>query len=96
MSGKFNAPHGQDEAKVPAGHDNDRGNDMIIIYVNDAEVSIHRGSQTVAEIKMAGNVPSTDILYLMPDYQEALNDKESITIKGNEHFKSCAPSGCSS
>lgn len=72
------------------------GKNMVTIYVNEKEVSIHRGRQSVADIKIAGEVPSTDILYLMPNYEVALSDTDSITIKGNERFKSSAPSGGSS
>lgn len=78
------------------GHGSDHGRDMVTIYVNDKDISIHRGSQTVAAIKDTGAVPSTDILYLMPDYEVALDDNASITIKGGERFKSSAPSGASS
>jgi len=77
-------------------HDDNHGRDMVIIYVNDVPVTIHRGSHTVAEIKAAGKVPLTDILFLMPNYETALNDNDKLTIKGEEQFKSCAPSGSSS
>lgn len=96
MVGKENGNHGHEEVKGPGAHGDDHGRDMVTIYVNDVAVPIHRGNQTVAAIKAAGNVPSTDILYLMPNYEVALNDNDSITIKGGEHFKSCAPSGGSS
>lgn len=78
------------------GNGNDHGNDRVMIYVNDKEIPIHRGSHTVADIKRIGNVPSTDILYLMPNYEEALVDTSRIVIKGGERFKSSAPSGGSS
>lgn len=84
---------GEEQAK---GHGDDHGNDMVAIYVNDVEVLIHRGHQTVAAIMSAGKVPSTDILYLMPNYEVALDNHGSITIKGDERFKSSAPSGASS
>jgi len=69
---------------------------MVTIYVNDEAVPIHRGRQTVAEIKALGNVPATDILFQMPNYEVPLNDNDAVTIKGEERFKSCAPSGGSS
>jgi hypothetical protein len=47
-------------------------------------------------VKLAGDVPSTDILYKMPDYEVALNDDDKIIIHGGESFKSSAPSGASS
>lgn len=78
------------------GHGDDHGKDMVDIYVNDVKVTIHRGHQTIAAIMAAGKVPSTDIIYLMPDYEVALDNNGSITIKGDERFKSSAPSGASS
>ena len=83
----------KEEAK---GHQDDHGNAMVKIYINDIEVLIHRGHQTVAAIMVAGKVPSTDIIYLMPNYEVALDNNGSITIKGDERFKSSAPSGASS
>lgn len=96
MVGKENVNRDYEEEKGPGAHGEDHGKDMVTIHVNEKEVSIHRGNQTVAAIKAAGNVPSTDILYLMPIYEVALNDNDSITIKGGESFKSSAPSGGSS
>jgi hypothetical protein len=75
---------------------NDHGNNYVIIYVNDIGVSIHRGNNSVLEIKTAGKVPLADVLYLMPNYEVALKDNESLVIKGDERFKSSAPSGASS
>ncbi|WP_042316239.1 hypothetical protein [Desulfofarcimen acetoxidans] len=86
----------QEEVKGSVVHGDNHGKEMVMIYVNDIAVEIHRGHQAVAAIKAVGNVPSTDILYLMPNYEAALNDNDSITIKGEERFKSCAPSGGSS
>ena len=84
------------EKEHGGSNENNYGKDFVPIYVNEKEVSIHRGNRSIAEIKIAGKVPSTDILYLMPDYEVALNDNDSITIKGGEKFKSSAPSGASS
>jgi len=96
MVEKENGNHDKEEIKGSGAHDSDHGRSMVKITVNEVTVTIHRGNQTVAAIKTAGNVPLTDILYLMPNYEVALNDNDSITIKGGEHFKSCAPSGGSS
>jgi len=96
MVGKENGNHNHEEVKGPGASGDDHGKAMVTIDVNDVAVTIHRGHQTVAAIKAAGNVPSTDILYEMPNYEVALNDNDSITIKGGERFKSCAPSGGSS
>jgi len=77
-------------------HENNHRNNMVIIAVNERSVSIHRGQHLVSEVKVAGDVPSTDILYKMPDYEVALNDDDKIIIHGGESFKSSAPSGASS
>ncbi len=96
MVEKTNGCPGHDDEKVTVGHGNEHGNDIVTIYINDTAVPIHRGSQRIAQIKNAGEIPSTDILYLMPNYEVALNDNDSITIKGEERFKSSAPTGSSS
>jgi hypothetical protein len=101
MANKDNAngTQGNDQHGNPHqgnGHENDHGNNIVTIFINDIPISIHRGNQTVAAIKIAGNVPSTDILFLMPNYESELKDNGSIVIKGEERFKSCAPSGASS
>lgn len=96
MEEKANGNHNPEEFNGQGGHGDDHGKDIVTIYVNDEAVPIHRGNQTLAAIKKAGNVPSTDILYLMPNYEVALKDNDSITIKGDERFKSSAPSGGSS
>lgn len=77
-------------------HDHDHGSDMVTIFINDKAIPVHRGSHTVAEIKHIGDVPSTDVLYQVPNYEVGLNDDDRITIHGNERFKSSAPHGGSS
>ncbi|MEA1960490.1 MAG: hypothetical protein U9N81_04240 [Bacillota bacterium] len=77
-------------------NENDHGNDMVTISVNEKAVSIHRGQHLISELKLAGGVPSTDILYKLPNYEVALNDDDKIIIHGGESFKSSAPSGASS
>jgi hypothetical protein len=98
MPEESNGKHDQEEVKELGMVDEkkDHGKDMVTIYVNDSAVLIHRGNQTVAANKVAGNVPSADILYLMPNYEVALSDSDTITIKGGERFKFSAPSGGSS
>lgn len=96
MVEKANGNPDHEVVNGPQSNGNDHGKDMVTIYVNDVAVPIHRGRTTVSEIKAAGNVPAADILYQMPNYEVALNDIDSITIKGEERFKSSAPSGGSS
>jgi len=93
MPGKENTNREHEEFKGTGSHNDNHGKNMVTIYVNDEAVAIHRGRQTVAEIKALGNVPATDILYQMPNYEVPLNDNDAVTIKGGERFKSCAPSG---
>ncbi len=79
-----------------ANQSENHSKDLVEIDINNIKVPIHRGNQTVATIKKTGNIPSTDILYKMPDYEIGLNDADTIVIKGGEQFKSSAPSGASS
>ena len=77
------------------GADNGHGNDIVEIFINDLNYSIHRGHQTIAAVKEIAGVSSLDILYLMPAYIE-LDNSGAVTIHGKERFKSVAPSGSSS
>ena len=52
---KHNREH--EEFKGTGSHNDNHGKNMVTIYVNDEAVAIHRGRQTVAEIKALGNVP---------------------------------------
>ncbi len=69
------------------GHGNGPGNSKVNITVNDTNYSIHRGRQTVVEIKNAGKVPLNHALEQIIDGQIVpLEDNGSVVIKGGEVF----------
>lgn len=60
---------------------------MVSITINGATVSIHRGRQTVAEIKAAGGVNPAHELEQVEDSQlRPLPDDGAVTLKGGEVF----------
>lgn len=60
---------------------------MASITLNGAQVSIHRGRQSVAEIKAAGKVPAAHELEQVEDGRlKPLADDGAITLKGGEVF----------
>ena len=74
-------------------HDGDgreHGRDMVSINVNDKPVEIHRGRQTVSEIKRLGGVPAADELSQVTEGQplNPLPDDGFVVIKGGEEFVS--------
>lgn len=69
------------------GHGNGPGNSFVNITINDTERSIHRGRQTVVEIKKAGEVPLNHELEQIIDGKFIpLADNGSVVIKGGEVF----------
>lgn len=71
--------------------------DFVQIIVNNTARSIHRGRQTVAEIKQVGEVLPADMLeQLIEGRLTPLEDNAAVTIKGNETFISHPRSGTSS
>lgn len=90
---------GKEEAREPEVKE-DKGNEgkeIVSITVNGNECKIHRGRQTVAEIKRGGNVPAADELSQIIDGKiTPLADDGSVVIKGGEIFVSNVRSGSSS
>ena len=75
--------------KKDHGHNNGHGNSFANITINDTERSIHRGRQTVVEIKKVGEVPLNHELEQIIDGKFIpLADNGSIVIKGGEVFVS--------
>lgn len=69
--------------------DNGHGNEAVSISVNGVTKQIHRGSQTVAEIKTLGGVALADDLEQVIDGKlTPLTDEGRVTIKGGEMFVS--------
>jgi len=69
----------------------------VHITINGASKLIHRGRQTVVEIKRVGGVPLADELeQLVGGKLTPLPDDGAVTIKGEEVFMSHVRSGGSS
>jgi hypothetical protein len=59
----------------------------VSITINNRTVSIHRGRQTVAQIKAVGGVNPAHELELVEDGQfRPLPDDGAVTLKGGEVF----------
>jgi hypothetical protein len=60
---------------------------MVDITIDSNKVSIHRGNQSVAEIKHTGNIPlAFDLEQVVNGKLVPLSDNGSLTIKGDEIF----------
>ena len=63
--------------------------DTVEIMVNGEAFEIHRGRQSVADIKELAGVPKADQLEQVIDGQLVpLDDGAAVTIKGDEQFVS--------
>lgn len=73
-----------------AGGSQERRKDIVQITVNEGEpIDIHRGRQTVAEIKRLGGVPVADVLAQVIDGKLVpLDDNGAVVLKGGEKFMS--------
>jgi hypothetical protein len=74
------------------GDDQSKRQDQVTITIDNADVPIHRGRQSVAAIKSAGKVP---LAYQLEQVNDGgtpplteLKDDGSVTIKGGERFLS--------
>lgn len=72
--------------------------DQVTIFMDDVAHQIHRGHQSVAEIKSACKVPTTDVIELigLNGQLQLLDDNGAVTIKGGEKFISHKRGGGSS
>jgi len=62
---------------------------LVSITINGKTVSIHRGHQTVAEIKQAGGVnPAHELEQVRDGQLWPLPDDGAVTLKGGEVFVS--------
>ena len=76
------------------GQENGHGNSFVNITINDTERSIHRGRQTVVEIKAVGEVTLNHELEQIIDGKFVpLEDNGSVVIKGGEVFISHIKNG---
>lgn len=70
---------------------------FVTITINGKPYSIHRGRNTVTEIKQAGKVPLTEELAQEINHKlDPLADDGAVTIKGGEIFISYVRAGRSS
>jgi hypothetical protein len=77
--------------------DTDKHSPIVTITINNVPYEIHRGRQTVADLKKLGGVPQN---YELDEVKEGqlvpLDDDGAVTIKGSEVFKSNLKVGHSS
>lgn len=67
--------------------DEEHAMDKVEIMIDGARKMIHRGRQTVLEIKLIGGIPSAyDLDELVDGRLIPLADEGSVTIKGGEQF----------
>lgn len=79
------------------GHSEEHRKDLVNILVNDVEREIHRGRQTVVEIKKVGQISLNHMLEQLIDGNlTPLEDNGSVVIKGGEIFISHPKDGGSS
>ena len=84
------------QQKRPEPHHPDPGPE-VKITINKIVMTIHRGRNTVVEIKKLGGVPLADELEQLIDGKlTPLPDDGAVTIKGKEVFISHPRSGGSS
>ena len=79
----------QPKVHEPAAHEPPHPGPNVEITINNVIKTIHRGRQTVAEIKTVGDVQQADELeQLMDNKLTPLPDDGAVTIKGGEVFLS--------
>ncbi len=77
-----------DHGHGPGREDQEHG-PFVTITIGTSDYTIHRGSQTVVEIKTLGHVPLADDLEQIVNGQlTPLADDGRVTIKGGEKFVS--------
>ncbi len=76
----------------------DQGRAEVTITINTKEKTIHRGRNTVAEIKTLGGIAQADVLEESVNGKPLtpLDDNGAVTIKGGEVFMSHPRDGGSS
>jgi hypothetical protein len=89
--------HGKEQAQPKPPHPDDHGRDEVTITINNDAKTIHRGRNTVAEIKTLGGIPQADVLEQnIAGTLTPLDDNGAVTIKGGEIFMSHPRDGGSS
>ncbi len=88
--------HQEEPNKQP--HDavnGDHVRDMVTIYINDSPFEVHEGRLDVSTIRKLADIPSTDLVYQLPEYEPFPKDG-FVVVHGGERFKSGGSSGHSS
>lgn len=71
------------------GSEESRGKDFVQITVDGKSIRIHRGRQSVTDIKKLGSVPAAFVLEQVVDGTlHPLADSDFVVIKGGEVFVS--------
>lgn len=79
------------------GDNQGQGKEYVTITIDDEPRSIHRGRQTVGELKSVGEVPlAYDVDEIVDGKFQPLPDDGAVTIKGGEIFVSHPKDGSSS
>jgi hypothetical protein len=80
-----------------ASEKDNQGQSNVEITIDNGKFSIHRGRQTVVELKTLGSVPlAYELDQLIDGKLEPLADDAAVTIKGGEIFASQPRAGHSS
>lgn len=87
-----------EKVNIKEHNDHPQTGPMVTITVStngvDKLVSIHRGRQSVAEIKAAAGVPVEYVIDQIIDHEiKPLQNDDSVTIKGGERFISHVDDG---
>lgn len=77
----------QEQAQEQGSQAGDHGQSIVTITINNTGFSIHRGRQSVGEIKETGGIPKADVLdQIVEGKLVELDDNGAVTIKGGEQF----------
>jgi len=84
-------------SNLEKGNSAEHRKDVVKITINDSEKEIHRGNQSVVEIKNIGQVQLNYMLEQLIDGKlTPLDDNGSVVIKGGEIFIGHIKDGASS
>lgn len=77
----------QEKAQVDQSQSDQHGQNTVTITIDNTKQTIHRGRQSVSEIKHIGGVAQADILnQIIEGKLVELQDDGAVTIKGGEEF----------
>ena len=77
----------QDHHGDDGHHEGEHGKELVRITIDNKPVEIHRGRQSVRDIKSLGHVPAADELaQVVHGHPSPLPDDGSVVIKGGEEF----------